>query len=84
MRRFIFAFIGSILFSGVFFPFRQSSVLAQPLPDSRVNVRIVTDEADAVLRILAKKENAREISEADWQQVFQSEGYVRLKKRELS
>jgi hypothetical protein len=44
----------------------------------------MTDEADAVLQILAKKENAQEITEADWQKVFTSEGYVRLKKRELS
>lgn len=50
----------------------------------RVNVQIITDEADAVLQILAKKENKQEITEADWQKVFMSEGYVRLKKRELS
>ena len=49
-----------------------------------VNVRLVTDEADAVLAILAKRQANQPITEADWQRVFQSEGYVRLKQRERS
>jgi len=49
-----------------------------------VNVRLVTDEAEAVLAILAKRQANESISEADWQRVFQSEGYVRLKRRETS
>lgn len=49
-----------------------------------VNVRLVTDEAEAVLAILAKRKASQTITEADWQRVFQSEGYVRLKKRETS
>jgi hypothetical protein len=57
---------------------------AQAPSPPRVNVQIITDEAEAVLRILAKRESGREITDADWQQVFSSEGYVRLKKRELS
>lgn len=50
----------------------------------RVDVQIITDEADAVLQILSKRENAQEITETDWQKLFTSEGYVRLKKRERS
>lgn len=49
-----------------------------------VNVRLVTDEADAVLAILTKKKAGEAITEADWQRVFHSEGYVRLKQRETS
>lgn len=49
-----------------------------------VNVRLVTDEAEAVLAILTKKKANEAISEADWQRVFASEGYVRLKQRETS
>ena len=49
-----------------------------------VNVRLVTDEADAVLAILAKRKANHPITEANWQRVFQSEGYVRLKQRERS
>lgn len=51
---------------------------------SPVNVRLVTDEADAVLAVLTKRKANQAITEADWQRVFQSEGYVRLKKREAS
>ena len=50
----------------------------------QVNVRLVTDEAEAVLTILAKKKANEAISEADWQQLFATEGYVRLKQRETS
>ena len=50
----------------------------------QVNVRLVTDEAEAVLNILAKKKANEAISEADWQQLFATEGYVRLKQRETS
>ena len=57
---------------------------AQSSSTSRVNVRVVTDEADAVLEILAKREAGKQITEADWQKVFNSEGYVRLKQREHS
>jgi hypothetical protein len=49
-----------------------------------VDVQLVTDEAEAVLAILAKRRANQPVTEADWQQVFQSEGYVRLKARETS
>lgn len=58
--------------------------MAQTAAPSAVDVRIVTDEAEAVLSILAKKRAKQLIAEADWQRVFQSEGYVRLKKREAA
>lgn len=51
---------------------------------SRVNLRIVTDEADALLSILEKRKANTPITDADWQRLFSSEGYVRLKKREQS
>lgn len=49
-----------------------------------VNVRVVTDEAEAVLAILAKRKLNEPITDDDWQRVFQSEGYTRLKQREVS
>jgi len=49
---------------------------------SRLNVHLVTDEADAVLAILAKEDSGAKIEDKDWQRVFASEGYQRLKKRE--
>jgi hypothetical protein len=47
-------------------------------------VQVITDEADAVLAILAIKKEGRAIEDAAWQRLFASEGYVRLKKREAS
>ena len=51
---------------------------------SAVNVHLVTDEAVAVLAILEKRTTNQSLTEADWQRVFQSEGYIRLKQRETS
>lgn len=45
-------------------------------------MRVVTDEADAVLAILDARAKGRAIEEEAWQRVFRSEGYVRLKARE--
>ena len=53
-------------------------------PKNRLNVRIVTDEAEAVLHLLAKRGEGKTITEDDWKTIFESEGYIRLKKRELS
>jgi hypothetical protein len=47
-----------------------------------VDVRIVADEAEAALAILARKQANQPITEADWQRLFSSEGYRRLKQRE--
>lgn len=51
---------------------------------SALNVRLVTDEAEAVLAILAKRKANQPITDGEWQRVFQSEGYIRLKQREAS
>jgi len=51
---------------------------------AQVNVKLVTDEAEAVLSVLIKHKSNQSITETDWQRIFQSEGYVRLKKRETS
>src|SRR3990172_11772713 len=57
------------------------SVTAQ---SPRLQVRLVTDEADAVLAILEARAARSPIPESDWQRLFQSEGYQRLKRREAS
>jgi hypothetical protein len=49
---------------------------------SAVDIRLVTDEADAVMSILQKTKAGGPIGEADWERLFSTEGYVRLKKRE--
>ena len=48
----------------------------------KVDVQVVTDEADAVLAILAKKKANQPIIDADWRGLFSTEPYTRLKKRE--
>lgn len=55
---------------------------AQTAPPA-VNVRLITDEPEAVLSILGKRKANQQISEDEWRRLFQSEGYVRLKRREL-
>jgi len=78
LRRFTSLFIVSAILGFV------SVCSAQTSKASAVNVRLVTDESAAVLAILAKRKTKQPITEEDWQRVFQSEGYTRLKKRETS
>ncbi|HEX9304048.1 MAG TPA: DUF5700 domain-containing putative Zn-dependent protease [Thermoanaerobaculia bacterium] len=47
-----------------------------------LSVRVVTDEADAVLVILAKRDAKASIADSDWQRLFSTDGYRRLEKRE--
>ena len=47
-------------------------------------IRLATDQADAMLAILAKREHQQPIGAADWQRLFDSEGYRRLAAREAS
>ena len=54
------------------------------LAPQRVQTHLISDEADAVLAILAKRAAQQSVTDADWNRVFTSEGYVRLKKREHS
>ena len=57
---------------------------AQTPNAQRVQVSLITDEAEAVLDLLAKRKANQPITEADWQRIFQSEGYRRLKERETA
>jgi hypothetical protein len=52
--------------------------------NSRVEVKLDTSEADAVLAILQVRATGRQVTESDWQRLFTSEPYLRLKKREAS
>ena len=57
---------------------------AVPAQSSAVDARLVNDEAEAVLAIVAKRKANQPVVEADRQRLFKSEGYVRLKQRETS
>ena len=64
--------------SGSPLPQTRSSQLA------RLDVPLITDEADAVLSILSTLASGSEPSSAQWGRVFSSEGYIRLQQRERS
>ena len=60
------------------------AVPARPFDPPAVDVKVITDEADAALAILAKSEGRQTVTEEDWRRLFESEGYVRLKRRETA
>jgi len=68
----------------VLFGFSVSPRLAQEPPAPVLDIRLVTDEADAVLSILQKAKSGQPVADTDWEHLFSSEGYARLKKREQS
>ncbi len=73
-----------LLLTLFFFSSPLTNTYAQKQDKSPVNVQIVADEAEAVVDILAKKASNETITDADWQKLFKSEGFTRLKKREES
>ncbi|HSE99027.1 MAG TPA: DUF5700 domain-containing putative Zn-dependent protease [Blastocatellia bacterium] len=72
----------AILFCSIIVP--TSGSVAQTGGVQAVDVRIVADEAEAALAILSKRKAGQEVTEQDWQRLFSTEGYTRLKKRELA
>ena len=50
----------------------------------RVKLQLKTDEAEAVLAILSQYSSGKTIAESDWQRLFETEPYIRLKQREAS
>ena len=52
--------------------------------DDRIHLDLDTSEADAVLAILDAKASGRAPDERDWNRLFSSQPYIRLKKREAS
>ncbi|MBW8879500.1 MAG: hypothetical protein JF614_31590 [Acidobacteria bacterium] len=61
------------------------AVSSPALPaDPPVQVRIVTDEADAALAILGERREAGRVKPASWDRLWKSQGFARLKKRQES
>lgn len=52
--------------------------------NDRIQLTLDTSEADAVLAILSRTAANQPVSAADWQRLFSSEPYVRLKQREAA
>jgi len=55
-----------------------------PSSGPAVDVRFVTDEAEAVLGILGKRAKGEAVTGDDWRRLFATEGYTRLARRETS
>src|SRR5262245_9639721 len=51
---------------------------------ARIEIQADFSEADAVMAILAKRGASLAITDADWESLFKTEPYQRLKKRESS
>ncbi len=49
---------------------------------NRIALQLNTDEANAVLMILERRANGIAVADVDWQRLFATEPYMRLKKRE--
>ena len=61
-----------------------SAFPADPPATPLVQVQIVTDEADAALAILGERQATGTVKPASWDRLWQSRGFVRLKKRSES
>jgi hypothetical protein len=59
------------------------SAFAQNASD-RVKLTFDTSEADAVLAIAAKQNAGKSVTESDWQKLFATPPYIRLKQREAA
>ena len=60
------------------------SLLSMPQVADRVGITLDTSEADQVLTILHKRQTGVAVTAADWQALFATEPYRRLKQRESS
>jgi len=48
-----------------------------------IHVRLLTDEPEVALQILQQRADGKHIADADWSKLFNTEGYKRLKDREI-
>lgn len=63
----------------------MGSLFHSPAPvqaDERVQLRLDTSQAEAVLSIVAKRQAGQPVGDSDWQRLFESEPHRRLKQRE--
>lgn len=64
--------------------FLLAAAAAAAAEPDRVQLTLDTSQAELVLSIVEKRAAGQEVPAADWQALFASEPYARLKKRELS
>jgi Putative zinc dependent peptidase (DUF5700) len=62
----------------------QGQNSAPGTPSTQIQLKLNTDEAEALLAILDKRAAGEGVVDADWQRLFATEPYTRLKKREAA
>jgi hypothetical protein len=72
------------LLFALFAPSIQSQTSQPDSSSDRIQLKFNTDESEAVLKILDKRRAGSAVADSDWQRLFSTEPYVRLKKREAS
>jgi len=78
------AFGSVLLFLALITPVIHPQTTRVDAPSDRIELRFNTDEADAVLAILDMHAAASAITDSDWQRLFSTEPYIRLRKREAA
>ncbi len=53
------------------------------LRQDAIHVRLVTDEPEVALQILQERQDGKQVTDSDWAKLFDTEGYKRLKDREI-
>jgi hypothetical protein len=62
----------------------KDSRVTVDLARARIQIHVDSSEADAVLAIVAKQAAGQTVEAADWQRLFATQPYLRLKKREAA
>jgi Putative zinc dependent peptidase (DUF5700) len=65
-----------------FLCFLQAQGPSPTAATDRIQLTLNTDEAEAVFAILDKRATGAAVNDSDWQRLFSTEPYIRLKKRE--
>jgi len=78
------AFGSVLLFLALITPVIHPQTTRVDAASDRIELRFNTDEADAVLAILDMHAAASAITDSDWQRLFSTEPYIRLRKREAA
>lgn len=74
-----------VFVSGTFSLSSLSGQEAKPYTGSgRIQIKLDSSEAEAVLAILDERAAGKAIADEDWQRLFATEPYIRLKRREAS
>jgi len=62
----------------------STSAASAQIAADRIKLQLNTEEAEAVLAIVSQHSLGKAVAESDWQRLFKTEPYIRLKQREAS